>query len=74
MVECLPLDPTAQVRFPPLAVGVLLHPVTFGGQYVGSTACVSGIRMECTGKTARFRADLGKNLFKAGKYVVGIGI
>ena len=29
VVECLPLDPTAQVRFPPLAVGIFLHPVTF---------------------------------------------
>ena len=32
MVECLPLDPAAQVPFPPRAVGILLHPVTFGGQ------------------------------------------
>ena len=29
MVECLPLDPAAQVRFPPRAVGIFLHPVTF---------------------------------------------
>ena len=29
VVECLPLDPTAQVRFPPRAVGIFLHPVTF---------------------------------------------
>ena len=43
VVECLPLDPAAQVRFPPRAVGIFLHPVTFGGQYVGPTACVSGI-------------------------------
>ena len=43
VVECLPLDPAAQVRFPPRAVGIFLHPVTFGGQYVESTACVSGI-------------------------------
>ena len=43
VVECLPLDPAAQVRFPPRAVGIFLHPVTFGSQYVGSTACVSGI-------------------------------
>ena len=28
---------------PTRAVGIFLHPVTFGGQYVGSTACVSGI-------------------------------
>ena len=31
VVECLPLDPVAQVRFPPQAVGIFLHPVTFGG-------------------------------------------
>ena len=53
---------------------IFLHPVTFGGQYVGSTACVSGIRMECPGITAWFRVDSGTNQFKAGKYVVGIGI
>ena len=29
VVECLPLDPAAQVRFPPRAVGIFLHPVTF---------------------------------------------
>ena len=29
------LDPAAQVRFPPRAVGHFLHPVTFGGQLVG---------------------------------------
>ena len=51
MVVCLPLDPAAQVRFPPQAVGILLHPVAFGGQYVRSTACVSDIRMECPGIT-----------------------
>ena len=28
VVECLPLDPAAQVRFPPRAVGIYLHPVT----------------------------------------------
>ena len=28
VVECLPLDPAAQVRFPPRAVGIFLHPVT----------------------------------------------
>ena len=33
MVECLPLDPAAQVRIAPRAVGIFLHPVTFGGQY-----------------------------------------
>ena len=46
-VECLPLDPAAQVRIPPRAVGIFfLHPVTFGGQYVGSTVCVSGITQQ----------------------------
>ena len=59
---------------PTRAVGIFLHPVTFGGQYVGSTACVSGIRMECPRITAWFRVDSGTNLIKAGKYVVGIGI
>ena len=29
VVECLPSDPAAQVRFPPRAVGIFLHPVTF---------------------------------------------
>ena len=43
VVECLPLDPVAQARFPPWAVGIFLRPVTFGGQYVDSTACVPGI-------------------------------
>ena len=28
VVECLPLDPAAQVRFPPRVVGIFLHPVT----------------------------------------------
>ena len=46
VVECLPLDTAAQVRFPPREVGIFLHPVTFGGQYVGSTACVSGITQD----------------------------
>ena len=41
---------------------------------MGSTACVSGIRMECPGITVWFRGDSGTNQFKAGKYVVGIGI
>ena len=72
--ECLPLDPAAQVRFPPRVVGIFLHPVTFGGHCGGSTACVSGIRMECPGITAWFRVDSEKNQFEAGKYVVGIGI
>ena len=28
VLECLPLDPAAQVRIPPRAVGIFLHPVT----------------------------------------------
>ena len=35
VVECLPLDPAAQVRFPPRAVGIFLHPVRFGGHCGG---------------------------------------
>ena len=46
VVECLPLDPAAQVRIPPRAVGIFLHPVTFGGHCGGSTACVSGITQQ----------------------------
>ena len=41
-VECLPLDPAAQVRIPPRAVGIFLHPVTFGGQYVGPPLATPG--------------------------------
>ena len=29
VVECLPVDPAAQVRLPPRACGIFLHPVTF---------------------------------------------
>ena len=39
VVECLPLDPTAQVRFPPRAVGIFLHPVTFGGSVWVCSLC-----------------------------------
>ena len=74
MVECLPVDQTAQVRFPPGAVGIFLHPVSFGGQYVGSRAGFPASRWKLPVITAWFRADSGTNLFKAGKYVVGIGI
>ena len=35
VVERLHLDPAAPVRFPPRAVRIFLHPVTFDGQYVG---------------------------------------
>ena len=74
VVECLPLDPAAQVRFPPWAVGIFLHPVTFGGQYVGPGLGFLASRWKCPGITSRFRVDSGRNQFKAGKYVVGIGI
>ena len=33
VVECFPLDPAAQVRFPPRAVGIFLHPVTLVSVY-----------------------------------------
>ena len=46
VVECLPLDPAAQVRFPPRAVGIFLHPVTFGGH--------------CGGPRLVFRASLSR--------------
>ena len=75
MVECLPLDPTAQVRFPPRAVGIFLHPGTFGGHCEGPRLVFrASLRMECPGITAWFRVDSGTNQFKAGKNVVGIGI
>ena len=75
MVKCLPLDPAAQVRFPPQAVRIFLHPVTFGG-HCGSPLLVfrASLSMKCPGNTAWFRVDSGTNQFKAGKYVVGIGI
>ena len=72
--ECLPLDPTAQVLFPPQAVEIFLHPMIFGGQYVGSPVWVSGIKMEMSGNHSVVRVVSGTNQFKAGKYVVGIGI
>ena len=75
VVECLPLDPAAQVRIPPRAVGIFLHPVTFGGQYVGPRLGFrASLSRKCPGITAWFRVDSGTNQFKAGKYVVGIGI
>ena len=39
VVECLPVDPAAQVRFPPRAAGIFLHPVTFGGHCGGHGLC-----------------------------------
>ena len=44
VVECLPLDPAAQVRFPPRAVGIFLHPVTVMFMFTSRTykrACIS---------------------------------
>ena len=38
VVECLPLDPLAKVRFPPRAVGIFLYPVTFGSKC--NEACI----------------------------------
>ena len=52
VVECLPLDPAAQVRFPPRAVGIFLHPVTFGGQYVGPWLGFRASRWKYSGITA----------------------
>ena len=75
VVECLPLDPAAQVRIPPWAVGIFLHPVTFGGQCGGPRLGFrASLSRKCPGITAWFRLDSGTNQFKAGKYVVGIGI
>ena len=75
VVECLPLDPAAQVRFPPRACGIFLHPVTFGGQCGGPRLVFrASLSRKCPGITAWFRLDSGTNQFKAGKYVVGIGI
>ena len=34
----------------------------------------ASLSMKCPGITAWFRVDSGTNQFKAGKYVVGIGI
>ena len=74
MVECLPLDPAAKVGFPPRAVVIFLHPVTFGGQCGGPRLGFrASLRMKCPGITEWFRVDSGTNQFKAGKYVVGIG-
>ena len=75
VVECLPLNPAAQVRFPPRAVGIFLHPVTFGGQCGGPRLVFrASLSRKCPRITAWFRLDSGTNQFKAGKYVVGIGI
>ena len=63
VVECLLLDPAAQVRFPPRAVGIFLHPVTFGGQCWGPRlGFQASLRMKWPGITAWFRVDSGTNL------------
>ena len=75
VVDCLPLDPAAQVRFPPRAVGIFLHPVTFGGQCGGPLLVFqASLSMKCPGITAWFRVDSWTNQFNTGKYIVGIGI
>ena len=43
VVECLPLDPAAQVQFPPRVVGIFSAPCDIWWPVCGSTACVSGI-------------------------------
>ena len=48
---------------PTLAVGIFLHLVTFGGQYVGSTAGFWASRWNCPGITAWFRADSETKFF-----------
>ena len=64
-----------EVRFPPRAVGIFLHPVTFGGHCGGPRLVFrASLSRKCPGITAWFRLDYGTNQFKAGKYVVGIGI
>ena len=74
VLEYLLLDPAAQVRLPPYAVGIFQHPVTFGGQDVGPRLWFLASKWKCPGITAWFWVDSVMNLFKAGKYVVGIGI
>ena len=66
VVECLPLDPAAQVRFPPRAVGIFLHPLTLGGQYVGPRLVFrASLSRKCPGITAWFRVDSWTNQFKS---------
>ena len=72
IVECFPLHPAAQVGFLSRAVWIFLHPVTFGGQYVGQRLGYRASRWKWPGITVWFQVDSGTNLFKAGKYVVGI--
>ena len=68
VVECLPLDLAAQVRFPPRACGIFLHPVTFGGHCGGPRPVFrASLSMKYPGITAWFRADSGTNQFKAGE-------
>ena len=56
VVECLPVDPAAQVRFPPWAVGIFLHPVTVGGQYVGRDRYIT--HFYCLAVEAGFYSDV----------------
>ena len=73
VIECLLVDPAAQVRFPPRAVVIFLHPVTFGDQCGIHGLCFGhqdGMFQNNSVVPSRF----GTNQFKAGKYVVGIGI
>ena len=72
--ECLPLDPTAQVGFPPQAVEIFLHPDIWCPVCGVPTFWFQASRWKCPGITVWFRVDSGTNQFKAGKYVVGIGI
>ena len=65
VVECLPLDPAAQVQFPPRAVDIFLHPVTFGGHCVSPRLGFRASIWKCPGITEWFRVDSGTNQFKA---------
>ena len=49
MVECLPLDPVAEVRFPPRAVGIFLHPVTHGQVSLAAVNQICGIHEAMNG-------------------------
>ena len=48
--------------------------MTFGGYCGGPQLGFRASRWKCPGITAWFRVDSRTNQFKAGKYVVGIGI
>ena len=74
VVECLPLDPAAKVRFPPWAVGIFCYVWHLVVSIFGPGFVFWASGGNVTEITVWFRADSGTNLFKAGKYVVGIGI